>query len=111
MENISILIADDHPMFRFGLRETIEKMNNLHTIYEAEDGASALRIIEERHPALAILDIEMPKMNGLEIAKIIQQKNLPCDVIILTMYDKENMFNKAMDAGVMGYVLKENATR
>jgi DNA-binding NarL/FixJ family response regulator len=111
MDTISILLADDHPLFLLGLREAIEKLNNLHPIYEAKDGESAMRIIEERKPTLAILDIEMPKMDGLEIAKVVQQRNFPCDIIILTMYNKENMFNNAMDAGVMGYVLKENAVR
>jgi len=107
--DISILIADDHPLIRKGLKEVIESMPQIKSIYEAGDGESALRLIEEQHPPLAILDVDMPKMNGLDVAKEVHQRQLETDIVILTMYDKESIFNRAFDLGVMGYVLKDAA--
>ncbi len=106
---ITILIADDHPLFRKGLREIIEDDPDMHIIMETGDGNSALRFLEERNPDIAILDIEMPGMSGLDIAAAIQRQQLPVAIIILTMHDKEIFFNDAMDAGASGYVLKNCA--
>jgi DNA-binding NarL/FixJ family response regulator len=108
MNEFALLIADDHPLIRKGLREVIESMPQIKTIYEAGDGEAALKIIEQEKPPLAILDVDMPKMNGLDIAKCVQQRDLPTDVIILTMYNKETIFNRAFDLGVMGYILKDS---
>lgn len=106
---ISIVLADDHPMFRDGLRYTIER-NTTYTIAgEASDGEEAYRLIKDKRPAIAILDVEMPKMNGLDVAHRVNSDNLPVAVIILTMYEEYALFNKAIDAGVKGYILKESA--
>ena len=106
---ITILIADDHPLFRKGLRQVIESDAAMKIIGEVGDGEAAVSFVEERKPDLAILDIDMPKLNGLEVAKTLARKKLDIDIIFLTMYEEEQMFNKAMDMGAMGYVLKESA--
>ncbi|MBI3194516.1 MAG: response regulator transcription factor [Ignavibacteriae bacterium] len=106
---ITILLADDHPLFRKGLREVIEEQPGLNIIKETGDGSEALQLLETMKPNIAILDIEMPGMNGLDVALKIQQRQLPVDIIMLTMHDKESFFNSAMDAGAMGYVLKNSA--
>lgn len=104
-----IIIADDHPIFRRGLREVIEDHTNLQVIGEATNGIEALKLIENLSPDVAIIDGHMPEMGGLELAKTVKAKNLPVSLIFLTMYEDESMFNEAMNAGVKGYVLKDNA--
>ncbi len=106
---IKILIVDDHPIFRKGLRQVIEADGILKVIEEAENGATALKLIEEIKPEVVVADVNMPQMNGLELARNIKEKNLQIALVFLTMYKDETMFNAAMDAGVLGYVLKDNA--
>jgi DNA-binding NarL/FixJ family response regulator len=108
-ERIKIIIADDHPIFRKGLRHAIETDRELEIVGEAQDGMQALELIEELKPAVIVLDIEMPRKTGLEVARDIQKRNLPVEIIFLTMYKDEDMFNEAMSLGVKGYVLKECA--
>jgi len=107
--SVSVIIAEDHPLFRKGLRDAIKEDATLSLTGEADDGAKALKLIEEHPPDVALLDIDMPGMNGLQVAAAIQEKNLFVATIILTIYREEDMFNEAMDAGVRGYVLKETA--
>lgn len=108
-ETIKIVIADDHPIFRRGLRQIIEDEKQFVVVGEAGDGAAALELIINAKPDVAVLDIEMPKMSGLEIAAAVKQQNLPTAIVFLTMYNDEPMFNAAVDAGAKGYVLKDNA--
>lgn len=106
---ITILIADDHPLFRKGLRQAIEAEPSFRIVDEAKDGESALRKMVDLRPAVAILDIDMPGKNGFEVAKEAATLSLPVSIIFLTMYKEEDMFSAAMDLGTKGYVLKENA--
>jgi DNA-binding NarL/FixJ family response regulator len=102
-------MADDHPMFRGGLRQVIESQPDLQVVHETGDGADALLAVRQLKPQVAILDLDMPKLSGLELMAAIQRERLPARVIILTMYREEDMFNEAMDLGVLGYVLKDSA--
>ena len=106
---ITLLLADDHPLFRKGLHDTIRQSTKYTIIGEASDGQEAYRLIAEMKPTIAILDVEMPKLNGLDVAQKVNENNLPVSVIILTMYEEYALFNKAIDAGVKGYILKESA--
>ena len=81
----------------------------LRLIAEAGDGLAALQLIQEKKPDVAALDVNLPGLSGLEIARKLQGKRLPTRIIILTMYKEEEIFNRAMDLGVTGFVLKENA--
>ncbi len=105
----TIVVADDHPMFRHGLIEVIQKREGYHVLAEANDGEEAVLMIERFKPNIAILDLKMPRKNGLEVVRSILQSELAIFTIILTMYDEEEMFRKAVDLGVMGYILKESA--
>lgn len=104
---INILIADDHELIRKGLRQVLE-MEQEFQVIEAEDGQTALDQIRKLKPHISILDIQMPYLTGIEIAKKIHQENINTSVIFLTMHNDEQLFNKAMDIGVKGFVLKEN---
>jgi DNA-binding NarL/FixJ family response regulator len=108
-DEVRIVIADDHPLFRKGLRDVIESEERFKVLFEAGDGKAALQAIELRRPHVAVLDVEMPKMNGLDIARTLRDDESNVKVIILTMYDDEDMFHQAMEVGVMGYVLKDSA--
>ena len=110
-QKVTIILADDHPLMRKGLKDIIEEQDGWSVIGEAGDGEQTLELINKLQPAIVIMDIEMPKLNGLEVAKIVQQKNLTVNVIILTMYNNESLFNRAMDLGVSGYVIKDSAAR
>ena len=104
---IRIVIADDHSLIRKGLKQVIE-FNTDFEVIEAENGEEALDYIQNEKPIIAILDIEMPIMTGFEVAQKVQQQSFSVDLIFLTMFKDESIFNKAMDIGVKGYVLKEN---
>jgi DNA-binding NarL/FixJ family response regulator len=106
---LKILIADDHPIFRQGLSKIVEPDVSFEIVAEAGDGAEALALIQKFQPRIAVLDISMPSMSGLEIVRTLRQKNPPTDFIVLTMFKEEEYFNEAMDLGVMGYILKESA--
>ena len=106
---IRIVIADDHPIFRQGLRQVIEKSSHLKVVAEAEDGSAALERIQEYKPEIAILDIDMPRKDGFAVARSIRELRLPVTVIFLTMHKDELHFNEALDLGVKGYLIKDNA--
>jgi DNA-binding NarL/FixJ family response regulator len=106
---ITVLIADDHPIFRKGLRETIQAEPRLQLVAEVEDGASALTRLRELRPQVAVLDVDMPQLDGISVARAVQQEGLPTAIVLLTMHRNERFFNAALDLGVQGYVLKDSA--
>jgi DNA-binding NarL/FixJ family response regulator len=106
---IKVVIADDHPIFRAGLKQIIESSPRCKVIGDAPDGQSALRMVEELRPDVAVLDINMPSLNGMSVVEQIRQKRLPGEIIFLTMHGEEAMFNRALGLGVKGYVLKDSA--
>jgi DNA-binding NarL/FixJ family response regulator len=101
--------VDDHPLFRSGLRQAIAKDSRLVLAGEAGDGPSALALIQEKKPDVAVLDVNLPGLSGLEVARQLQHKKLPSRLIILTMHKEEETCNRALDFGARGFVLKENA--
>ena len=107
---MNILIADDHPILRAGLVKIIAAEPDFQIVAEAGDGEEALALIKEHGPDLAVLDISMPGKSGLEIVKECRKEKMPIEFIILTMYKEEEYFNEALDLGVKGYILKENAS-
>lgn len=106
---ITVLIADDHPIFRKGLRDIIAANPSLRLVAEAADGLAAWELMQRLQPAVAVLDYEMPGLDGLQLALRARQAVLPVAVVMLTMHKEEDLFNHAMNSGVLGYLLKENA--
>jgi DNA-binding NarL/FixJ family response regulator len=107
---MKLLIADDHPIFRKGLKDILESSFTNLNIIECKNGKEAIDHIKKEKPSLAILDINMPELNGLEVSAIITKEQIPTRVIILTMYKDREMIKKAMHSGAYGYILKDFAT-
>ncbi len=108
-QEVTVLIVDDHPLLRHGLHDVIARNPRFKIVGEASDGKEALRQMTSLKPQITILDIDMPRLNGLETIRAVRQLPFPIKVVILTMYNEEDMFNAAMDLGAKAYVLKENA--
>jgi len=107
---ITVLLADDHPVVRKGLRATIEDDDQLKVIAEASNGEEALARIAELQPQVAIVDIDMPGANGLAVARELQQRNLPTQIIFMTFHADEDLMRAAMEVGGRGYLLKGSET-
>jgi DNA-binding NarL/FixJ family response regulator len=104
-----VLIVDDHPLFRNGLKSVIAASPRLELVGETGEGEAALKFILENQPDVAVVDVNLPGLSGLEVARKLQGKKNSTRIIILTMHKEEEMINRALDAGVAGFVLKENA--
>ncbi|GAA2570732.1 MULTISPECIES: response regulator transcription factor [Streptomyces] len=106
-----ILLADDHHLVRRGVRLILDSEPDLTVVAEAGDGAEALEAARTHHPDLAILDIAMPRLTGLQAARELSRTQPGLHILILTMYDNEQYFFEALAAGASGYVLKSVADR
>jgi DNA-binding NarL/FixJ family response regulator len=106
---IRVIIADDHPLLRRGLRSTIEGDPGLLVVAEAADGESALAEIERLKPAVAVLDVDMPKIDGFGVAREIRKRKLSLEIIFLTIHGEEDLFETAMGLSAKGYLLKDSA--
>jgi len=105
---IKILIADDHPVFRKGLKDVLEESTPEFLVEEAKNGEQALAMMKKESYDVAVFDIDMPFLNGLDAARKSKMLHISTKIIILTMYKDEYLFNQAIDAGAKGFVLKEN---
>lgn len=108
-EVVTIVVVEDHPVFRTGLAEVIGADPSLRIVGEAGDGAAALELVRRWRPRIVLLDINLPKASGLAVAEAVRAEGLGADVVMLTMYKDPAIFRKALDAGVKGYVLKDSA--
>jgi len=106
---INIIIADDHPIFREGLKSIIAADPGIKILGDAADGNAALKLIKTLRPDIAILDIDMPVKSGLDVIRELLKSEDDVKVIVLTMHKDERMVNNILDLKVMGYVLKESA--
>ena len=104
VENLRVVIADDESIIRLDLKETLERMG-LRVVGEAGDGESALELVRRHRPDLAILDVKMPGVDGIDAAREMTTARL-APVLLLTAYSQQDLVRRAMDAGVFGYVVK-----
>ena len=105
----TVVIADDHVLFRQGLRAVLERAGDLAIRGEAAEGEAALTLIEEERPTVAILDIRMPGLDGLEVARRAVVSSPVTGLVILSMHDDEELLDEALAIGIRGYVLKDDA--
>jgi DNA-binding NarL/FixJ family response regulator len=103
----TILIADDHTLFREGLRSLLSTHEDLHVLGEAENGQEALRAVAERKPDLLLIDLSMPKMGGLDAIREIKRYEPETKILVLTVHETEEFVLAALNAGASGYVLKD----
>lgn len=106
----TIVLVDDHPIVREGLRTVLEREPDLSVVGEASDGLEALQLVERLRPTLLILDVRMPGKSGLEVAREIARSSPETRVLILSMYAAEGYVTEALASGVAGYILKETDT-
>lgn len=106
---IRVLIADDHTIFRQGLAQMLNSVDEFGLASQAADGREALQLIAQIKPDVAILDVSMPGMSGLEVTQEVISRALPTRIILLTMHGEPEAVSRAMRAGAAGYVLKDNA--
>ena len=105
--SINILIADDHMLLRKGIRNVLEFEKDLTVIGEAEDGEAAVAMALQLKPDILLLDINMPRMNGLEVTKKLKSANAGIKVLILTIHDDDNYVIEVIKSGAAGYLLKD----
>ena|ERR1700739_1790991 len=106
-----ILLVDDHPLVREGLKTVLQRRPGWEVVGEASNGAEALEKAGTLSPDVMVLDITMPKMNGLDVCRIVRQKMPELEVLIVTQHDSQQMMREALNAGAKGYVVKSNAAR
>lgn len=106
---IRVLIADDHGIVRSGLRMLIDRQRDMSVVAEASDGVDALKMTQAEHPDVAVLDVSMPRMTGLQAAREIRAHSPDTRVLLLSMHDDERYFFEGLQAGAAGYVLKRAA--
>jgi len=106
---LHILIADDHGIVRSGIRMLIDRQDGMRVVAEAEDGLQAVDLAQSTRPDVAILDVSMPRMTGLQAAREMKIRSPDTSVLLLSMHDDERYFFDAVDVGASGYVLKRAA--
>lgn len=109
MSKFRIILADDHALFREGIKRILQDDPNLTVIGEAGDGLELLDLLEQSTPDLIILDISMPRLEGLEVITLIKGLYPEVKILILTMHKSRDYVYKAMDKGADGYMIKEDA--
>ena len=106
--SIKIMLADDHILIREGLRQLLEFDGSIKVVAEAGDGEECLELLEQNKPDVLLLDINMPKKNGIEVLKNIKERNIEIKVLILTVHNEIEYLMKAVEIGVDGYIMKDS---
>lgn len=105
---IKILLADDHSMIREGIKQLLEIDSEFTVIGQAGDGIECMKLLQKELPDVLLLDVNMPRMNGIEVLKIIKEQNMNVKVLMLTIHNEVEYLLKAVDIGCNGYILKDS---
>src|SRR5579862_4298217 len=108
---IRILVVDDHPIVRQGLKTLLEGHSGWQVVGEASDGAEAVEKARDLNPDVMVLDVTMPRMNGLEACRLLRSQAPGLEILFVTQHDSPQMMREALEAGARGYVVKSNAAR
>jgi DNA-binding NarL/FixJ family response regulator len=111
MMSIRLVIADDHPVMRKGMRTLLEDSGWIEIVGEAATGKEALQMVQELEPDVLLLDIEMPDMSGIEVAQKLHNSGLFLRILVLSAYDDIEYVRRLINCGVAGYLLKDEALR
>lgn len=106
---IRVLLADDHPMLRRGMRALLEKAGDIEVVGEAADGREALELVEELPADVLLLDVEMPEMDGMQVAREINKNEIPVRILALSAYDDNQYVLGMLACGAAGYLTKDEA--
>ena len=109
MDRTRVLLADDHPGVRAGIRTLLEKASDIEVVGEAGDGFEALKLAEDLAPDVLLLDIEMPQMSGVEVARKLRARGSPIRILVLSAYQDRQYIQAALSSGAMGYLTKDEA--
>ena len=109
MNKIKIILVEDHPMVRIGLKSLLSGSDHVEIIGEASNGVEAIELIEKDPPEIVVSDISMPQMNGLSLAKHIQENHPDIKVLLLTIHMEPEYIIEGFDAGIMGYLPKDSS--
>ncbi|MCX4343503.1 MAG: response regulator transcription factor [Kineothrix sp.] len=108
METIKVMIADDHSMIREGIKQLLEFDGSIKVVAEASNGIECLERLEHYDPEVLLLDINMPKKNGIEVLRQMKEENSKIKVLILTVHNEMEYLTSAVEIGVDGYILKDS---
>ncbi|HEX9923145.1 MAG TPA: response regulator transcription factor [Anaerolineae bacterium] len=111
MSKIKVLLADDHSLFREGLRSLLEEQNDIKIIGEAEDGLETIRLVQQLNPTVILMDINMPVVDGVEATRMILKEAPSIGIVILTMYPQDEYVFQALKAGAKAYLLKDTPSK
>jgi DNA-binding NarL/FixJ family response regulator len=106
---VRVVVADDHPVVRAGIRDMLEGADDITVVGEATNGAEALDLVQEEHPDVLLLDMEMPELSGVEVARRLQAESHPVRLLALSSYEEQEYVQGLLQNGASGYLTKEHA--